>query len=322
MPRSGTTLLSSMLDAHPDIALSPETHFYTRCRPTSNDREEALDEVWHCVQQQPGFRDMAFEEEELDRIQQQVERLDAPTPPDVLRAIETTYAKRFGAEAWGEKTPDHLAHVPEIFQDFPDGRVLAIVRDPRDVCLSLADMPWSRDSLPESAWKWAKYARATDEYRAAYPDRFREVRYEELLERPEEEIRGVLSWINAPFDDAVLSFHRVGDGPMDTDREPWKQKVHRPLDPGNKEKWRDQMDRGPRVLVEWIAGDALSLKGYDRSAWALDPALLVALVREGVRAGWAVVRRLWRTWRMPDRSTDDHTPVWMRQREVLGDEGD
>lgn len=322
MPRSGTTLLSSILDSHPGIAISPETHFYTRCVPSAVDREEAVEEVWHCLQQQPGIQDMAFCDDEVEAIRRRVQSMDAPTPADLFRAVEGTYADRFGAEAWGEKTPDHLAHVPAIFEDFPSARVLAIVRDPRDVCLSLQNMPWSRDSLPESAWKWRRYARATEEYQTTYSERFREIRYEALLETPETVIRGILDWLNAPFDEAVLSFHREGEGPVDPDREPWKKKVQRPLDPGNKEKWRDQMAPGPRLLVEWIVGDELTRKTYEHSETPFDVGASVSVAWALLRAGQTVVRRMWRQWQMPDRAEEDHTPVWMRQRDIIGEDAE
>lgn len=320
MPRSGTTLLSSMLDAHPDIAISPETHFYTRCRPTSANQRIAVQEVWECLQQQPGVADMELSEEEVGRIRSQMQELSDPTPPDLLRAVVRTYADRFGADAWGEKTPDHLAHVPDILQDFPEACVLAIVRDPRDVCLSLEDMPWSRDSLPESAWKWKRYARATEDYRERYPEQFREIRFEDLLDSPESAIGRILDWMDAPFDENVLSFHRRDDGPMDAGREPWKEKVHRPLDPQNTKKWREQMGRGQRALVEWIAGAEMEGKGYDRPAVAVDRELVIDVLRELVRAVRTVGGRLWRRWQAPTPSSDDHTPVWMRHRALFSDE--
>lgn len=322
MPRSGTTLISSILDAHSNIAISPETHFYTRCHPESIGEQSAVEAVWACLQQQPGIQDMGLSDEERRAIRQRIQSVSNPTPADLLRAVETTYAARSGAQAWGEKTPDHLPHVPRILRDFPDAVVLAVIRDPRDVCRSLRGMPWSRDSLPESAWKWRQYARKTEEYEDEYPKRFREVRYEDVLENPEALIRSLLEWLDAPFEEAVLSFHQRDAGPADPDREPWKEKTQRPIDPSNKEKWRDQMTVGARVLVEWLTAPGMDSKGYRRARKNLGLPGFVSLARElGIAAG-IIVRRLWRQWRMPSRTSGNHTPVWMRERNVFSEEED
>jgi len=320
MPRSGTTLFSSMLNAHPDIAISPETHFYTRCRAPEARRPQAMGEVWTCLQQQPGFRDMAFTDEERRRIQERIQAGPA-APAEVLRAVETTYAERTEATAWGEKTPDHLPHVPTMLQDFPEAVVVAIVRDPRDVCLSLRGMPWNYDALPESALKWRRYARLTERFRRAHPNHVREVQYEALLADPEREIRRVLDWMGAPFDSSVLAFHRREDGPADPEREPWKKKAHQSIDPENKEKWRDRMTPGERVVVEAIAGPMMTEKHYATPPVALTSALLVDLVRVLGRALSTIGHRLWRRWRLAGSGGETYTPGWIRVREGDAEDG-
>lgn len=320
MPRSGTTLLSAMLDAHSQIAISPETHFYTRCQPSAPSPSSRLAETWERLRQQPGVQDMGFSEDELQDVWQTVRGRPAAAPRDLLRGLLSAYAGRRDAEAWGEKTPDHLAHVPAILDDFPRAVVLAIVRDPRDVCLSLRGLPWNHDSLPESAWKWRRYARRTERYAETLPSRFREVRYERLLEAPEALLRDLLGWIGAPFERAVLEFYRQGDGPADETREPWKEKTARPLDPENKEKWRDRMGSAERWVVQVITGRYLRRKGYAPEPVALDGAFLRDLFALGHRTARSVGTRIVRRWRTPSRDADDHRPTWMRRQEA--DSGD
>lgn len=317
MPRSGTTLFSSILDAHPDIAISPETHFYTRCRVREGrtNREPSLEDVWECLQQQPGFRDMAFGDEEKQRIRERIRAAQDEAPAGVLRAVETTYAERSGAEAWGEKTPDHLQHVPDILHDFPDAVVVAIVRDPRDVCLSLRGMPWNYDSLPESTLKWRRYARLTEDYRRDYPSQFREVRYEDLLDDPEHVVRGILDWIGASFDASVLAYHQREVGPADAQREPWKEKAHQSIDPENKDKWRNQMSPGERAVVQRLAGSMMQAKQYALQSPTVDAALMADLGRVLGRTCVTIGHRLWRRLRLSGSRPRDYTPGWIRARE-------
>ncbi|MFB6247299.1 MAG: sulfotransferase [Salinibacter sp.] len=316
MPRSGTTLLSAMLDAHPGIAITPETHFYTRCRSSADAPAAALRETWARLRQQPGVQDMAFGEAELAGIWETVRAQGTPDPSALLRELGTSFAQRAGAAAWGEKTPDHLPHVPDLLADFPDAVVVALIRDPRDVCLSLRGLPWNQDSLPESAWKWRRYARLAHRYRHDVPSRFREVRYERLLEAPDAVIRDLLDWIDAPFDPSVLSFHEHHPGPADADREPWKGKVHQPIDPENKAKWRNRMGPAERWVVQRIAGRWLQKWGYPTPPVPLNRAFCVDLGVVVARSLRSIGNRMLRRWRTPSRPAGDHRPTWMRRGEA------
>jgi len=320
MPRSGTTLLSALLDAHSQIAISPETHFFTRCQPSAVAPRERLEETWDRLLQQPGVQDMGVREADLDAVWQAVRAQPSAAPSDLLRALLTTYAERAGAEAWGEKTPDHLAHVPTIFDAFPRAVVLAIVRDPRDVCLSLRGLPWNHDSLPESAWKWRRYARRTERYAELFPSRFREVRYEHLLDAPETLVRDLLDWLDAPFDEAVLAFHRQAGGPADAGREPWKEKAARPIDPANKEKWRERMGPAEQWLVQTIAGRYLRRKGYRPESVPFNGAFVRDLGAVGARSARSVLSRVRRRWHTPSRADEDHRPTWIRRQRAVGND--
>jgi len=315
MPRSGTTLLGAMLNAHSQVAVAPETHFYTRCRADPPE-DDTIEDVWARLSQQPGVQDMELTEEEKTRICTRIRRIDGPTPADLLNALGTVYAERTGAAVWGENTPDHLAHVPVVLREFPEAGVLCVVRDPRDVCLSLRSVPWNRDSLPEAAWKWRRYAEMSSVYRSSLPNRFREVRYEELLRQPESVLRSILEWLGLSFERRVLEFHRDDEGPADPDREPWKAKTRRPLDPTNTEKWRTRMKEAERAVVENVVGKALRARGYARPPIEVDAVFGWDLVRVLLRAASTIGHRLWRRWWTPDRPPGDHTPTWVRQREA------
>jgi len=311
MPRSGTTLVSALLDAHPDLAILPETHFYTRCRA---ERGETAAAVWDRLQQQPGFRDAAFTAEEKEQIRSRVGPGGAPA--DLLRAVGTVYAQRAGASAWGEKTPDHLAHLDRMRTEFPDGVYLGIVRDARDVCLSLQGLPWNRDTVMESAWTWRRYQKKLRDHRDQAPGRVRIIRYEDLLTQPREVLGSVLKWLEAPASpdriDRMLAFHAEGSGPADTEREPWKQKTRRPIDPSNREKWRTRMSPAQRWIVQVITGATLSGFGYPVPAVDKNAAFWADLAGVAVES----VRRLVQRWRhrlsAASRPPDDATPVWMR----------
>ena len=312
MPRSGTTLLSRLLGAHPSLVMAPETHYFTRCwtgEPVADtaDALRMLDRLF----QQPGVQDMALTPEETERIRQRVQEVPVPAHGDVLRALLDIYAARSGAPAWGEKTPDHLRFVPEMARQFPEAVFLAIVRDPRDVCLSLQSMPWSRSTLPEQAWTWRTYAQLVDGYQHEYDERFYALRYEDLIVEPEATLRGVCAFLGTSFHPAMLRVQDDTAQPFDAEREPWKAKSKRQIDASNREKWRTQMPDAERVIVEWIAGRWLSAYGYARPPLDWRPALIARVLQ---RIGAAAVRWTRRTvhnLRSGETFSDDAAPQWM-----------
>lgn len=312
MPRSGTTLLSSLLNAHPDLVIAPETHYFTRCWTGEPIRDWAdVERMLDRLDQQPGVHDMQLTAEEERRIRERLRVATAPTHGDVLRALLETYAEQSDAPAWGEKTPDHLRFVPEMARQFPEAVFIAIVRDPRDVCLSLRSMPWSRSTLLEQAWTWRTYAALVDRYRADYDGRFFHLRYEDLIADPESVLRDVCTFLEMPFHASMLRPQEDSAQPFDAEREPWKEKSKRQIDASNREKWRTQMPEAERIIVEWIAGQWLSAYGYVRPPVEWRPALIGQILRRLGTAALRWGRRTVHNLRFGHTFSNDAAPQWM-----------
>src|ERR1051326_3454999 len=139
--RSGTTLLSRMLDAHSEIAILPETWCYVLLdrlgciKEFTDPWQTALffNEIWQNLKsdRDPAARVVAREASRQTRYV-------GPTAR-VLEQIGQAYAHERHAKIWGEKTPGHALWLPQIRDLFPRARLLFMVRDPRDVLVSYDD---------------------------------------------------------------------------------------------------------------------------------------------------------------------------------------
>jgi LPS sulfotransferase NodH len=259
MPRSGTTLLCAMLDAHPDISIAPETHFFTKSPvPLADASAVARDQTLAFLRDEPGVQDMDLLEEEWHAIR----TLAGPEarPVDLFAALLRTYASRSGASVWGEKTPDHLASFPDMAQVFPGAAFVVITRDPRDVYLSQQSMVWNRDTIVETASTWRRYAMATERYRSHYDERFIDLRYEDLLRDPSQILADICALLEVSFEPDMLAFHEHADPALSA--EPWKMKSREPVDPSNTQKWRTRLSPARQWIIQVIAGRTMHAFGY------------------------------------------------------------
>lgn len=312
MPRSGTTLLSKMLDAHPDIVISPETQFFSLSPFDVTEQGKAAAQTGlQFLLQQPDVQKMDFTDAEIRQVESAIDGAPAPGAATAFEALVRTYADRFQVEAWGEKTPDHLEHVPTIARLFPNAVFVGIVRDVRDVCLSLRGLPWNRDTMVESVWKWRRYVQKSETYQQTFSDRYYEVRYEDLVMQPGEVLKSICRFLNAPFSPRMLAFYSEGAEAFSA--EPWTKNANRPVDSSNVEKWRNQMSGGEQWLIQTLAGKHLKRKGYPVPPVSLRPAHCADLWRVLRSSVQVVMARVLRKWARPSGMDRDYRPVWVRR---------
>ena len=233
--RSGTYWLQRIIGAHPEVSEVPsETQLFYR----GIDR---LFEVFHHGSRgSPIAGEMFVERDEL---------LDATR--DLCDRVLISYLEP-GRRFLAERTASHVYSVPNIAAVYPDARLVHIVRDGRDVVRSLLNMSFGPDEVGEATEVWRKgivEARA-----AAPPDRYREVRYEELLADPEAQIRELYGWLD------------LSAGEQEVGAALTEARLKRNEDPSDPRvataKWRDSFS--PEDLADFMAvgGELLAELGY------------------------------------------------------------
>ena len=143
--RSGTTLFHLMLNAHPDLAIPPETHFVIDLLKAPAGAAQPVEAFLQRVSSNPFWQDQHVGAEALRQ------RLTALAPFSMgaaLRAFYRLYADNAGKARYGDKTPLHLAYMPQIHALLPEARFIHVIRDGRDVALSMKDMFWGPRTVP------------------------------------------------------------------------------------------------------------------------------------------------------------------------------
>jgi hypothetical protein len=201
--RSGTTLLRVMMSAHPRIYVTHEASFYTWAALFSRRTPREFLEYYF---QTPEFRWLRVPPARVRA------GLPDPLPPERLKdaftAVMREKAAQYGRVRFGDKTPLHSRHLARIFEDFPDARVIHILRDPRTRVRSLSRMPFAASNLFANA-----FTSELDLHNVwRFQDRLLQIRMEDLLADPQATMGRVLAHVGEPWDDAVLDHvHRHPD---------------------------------------------------------------------------------------------------------------
>jgi hypothetical protein len=262
-PRSGTTMMRLILNAHPNIAIPPETSYFPdiywrHAAPNGTARNAAL---WPQVVDaftrlcEARFRPTIDLQEVGDSL-----RACAPDFGLLLALPHARWAAAQGKGRWGEKTPLHIFYADIIMHLFPAAKIVAMQRDPRAVVASLNRFVAAGNDTVLNARLWRDvWTRGRAILGSSVPAAQRlTVCYEDLVGSPEQVTRKVCAFLGEDFDPAMLSFGETASGYIDVVR---SAKIQQPIhaDPAE---WRHQLSDRQVALVERVCGSPMTELGY------------------------------------------------------------
>jgi len=279
-PRSGATLLRLMLDSHPQLAIPPETGFLPGalgCLFGSDERQRQTfaATLINYPPGAPGWRDFGITPEELMNELRMIEPFEVDA---AIRCFYRLYAARFGKERSGDKTPLYVRHMRTIERVLPEACFIHLIRDGRDVALSLRDLWFSPGRhMSTLARQWRRDICAIRRQSLGCR-RYMELRYESLVLDPQTCLREVCSFIEADYDPAMERYHhrapqrllehqaRIESGGRvlvsQAQRLAQQQLTQYPPDPTRIFRWRRDMLPTERAEYEAVAGGLLAALDY------------------------------------------------------------
>jgi hypothetical protein len=199
--RSGTTLLRMLFNAHPDIAVHPESRFIVELRPDHDPVE-----VESFLAGLTGHGRFAYWEISTDQIRKEIGDRSSVSYREAIEAVYRAYARAQGKSRWGDKTPRYVEHVEFLASLWPGARFVHVVRDGRDVALSYGDLPFGPKTVAKAAQLWAARVSAGRRNGRALGDRYLEIRYEDLVNDLETTTRTLCDFVEVEFDPAMLDY--------------------------------------------------------------------------------------------------------------------
>ncbi len=227
--------------------------------------------------------DFQMEPEELAARWAQTDPL---TGPNAVRAFFHLYGEKLGKpDRWGDKTPGYVKQMREIQAYLPEARFIHLIRDGRDVALSVLKQPWGPQTIEAAAEKWrSRVLRGRSQQ--PYLGFYMEVKFEDLVLHTERELRRICEFVELDFDPAMLGYHERaeerlkekaralprahGEAQSAEKRLASHAKTFEPPNPEMIGTWKQRMPAEDRAAFEALAGDLLVELGYELDGDGLD----------------------------------------------------
>jgi hypothetical protein len=154
-PRSGTTLLGTMLGTHPECLAVPESHFKVDALRFDDVRREPLD-PGRAIAELRRYRDFLGWDQGPDGPPAGL----VPSYPELLEWLVCRYGASVGKPAprtWVDHTPENVRFASTLFELFRDAKLVHIVRDGRAVAASIMPLPWGPNRIEPAALYWIQH---------------------------------------------------------------------------------------------------------------------------------------------------------------------
>ncbi len=284
VPRSGTTLLQRMLNNHPELAVANDTHFIPRALELA---DKSLLDVAKSgvpipltatlaaqVRDYHRFYRLGLDEREFDFVSNQ-----AATYQELVSGLYSLHAQKANKSLAGEKTPDYLRRLDVLHGLFPAAKLIHLLRDGRDVALSLRQWAkpdkgpgrialWNEQPIAVCAlwWRWLVIA-ARKQAAQLPPASYCEIHYNHLVHDPAESMRSLCQFLQLDYSDQMIDYHRgktKSNGSLSA-KSAW-------LAPqSGLRNWKTDMASDELELFEALAGDALVEFGFEIANTSISP---------------------------------------------------
>lgn len=261
--RSGTTLLRSILNAHPQISIGFECDFFEVLEPTYGRLPDIRPHLDRYLNDLFAVRRFDYWGLTASDIRRQFARTPGAVAYDQsVRLICDAHRARHKPDAalTGLKNPNSIERLDRFFHLFPGGRVIHIIRDPRGVAASQKSKLIRRDGTCDAALTTVqtclRHRRAmAGQARFANDPRLRSMSYGDLITDTRASLEPLCDWLGLAMDDAMLAYHTQADTPT---AELWQHGLTRqPPDPARLSAYRDVLSEVELQAVNFLCRAAL-----------------------------------------------------------------
>jgi hypothetical protein len=271
--RSGSTLLRTLLDAHPNITIPFESRFiqflfykYFHVKKWSRKTFINL------------HKDISenIEPINIDKVVLRDALVQMKEHADFSTVCKTSYVcvksifDKAQIKTIGDKNARYSFFIKNLLRIFPEAKFIHIVRDYRDSTLSFYKVKGRRTEKKNAAYlayRWKYYNRQILKFKNKNPDRFFTIKYEDLVNFPEQKLSEICGFLHVDYTPAMLDYHVKVNEYFDISSREFKtihSGMREPIDNKRIEIWKSLMREKDIKKSDVIAGRTAELLGYER----------------------------------------------------------
>ncbi|WP_027136915.1 sulfotransferase family protein [Gaetbulibacter saemankumensis] len=263
-PRSGTTLLRLLLNAHSRIGVPPECGmiqwWYSTYKDWGTNKRLLAQDFLSDILRSKKIEDWHINPADITYILEQ--------DYNYAEVFDAIYRQYTGKPIIGDKNNYYIHHLDTLKHLYPKAKYIHLIRDGRDVACSylqlqtldqgLKYMPKVPNDIEHIAKEWDANVSRIDSFLET--EHALIIRYEDLLLDIERILQLVCAFLGTAFEPDMLSYYTNNNEPESTLH--WKTKVVEPLDTSNFNKFKTVLSESELELFHAVAGNTLKKYNY------------------------------------------------------------
>ncbi len=272
-PRSGTTLLRTLFDAHPNVTVPPECQLIINLYPaygkTTFWSQRKLERFYQDLQSQWRFDLWPMDRKRLHRSLMACE--GHHTYGTICKVVYHEYRSIFRHGmllALGDKNPGYTIYTSRLLKIFPEAKFIHIVRDYRDNFISIRNVDFELPFISLTVSKWRYFVKKFRQASGKYPGTHLEIRYEDLVSDPEHQFALLCEFIGIPFSEKPFDFYKKSEEVLKIYPTDLILKYHasllKKINTGRTGLWKEGLTEGELRVADACAGKYAVLTGHGK----------------------------------------------------------
>lgn len=271
-PRSGTTMLRMLFEAHPNVIIPPESPFiislYKKYGKIKIWDDNVIQSFAADLMKQRYFDKWLVNKDTLRAHLMEIrgECTFQTMVKQVCLAYQSVYDKQ-QIRLIGDKNPYYSLYIHRIHKLFPEAKIIHLTRDYRDNYLSLINVNFEVPIVSLVVYRWKFAWRLAHKLKKQHPGLVYSLRYEDLAANPETEFGKLCGFLGIDFDPSVMNFYekkaeveKAYAGSNDINI------IHKsllnPISTQRMNLWKTQMTTKQIRIADIVAGKSGRLAGY------------------------------------------------------------
>ena len=272
-PRSGTTLIQTLFEAHPNVVIPPEAPIlkqsYYRFNKVVEWKKEQLKQLVDFLFHDAKFKTWNISKAEL--LDSLLNYPDTLTIETIIKIIYCHYISVFpkdGVHIFGDKNPVYSQNPEKVLEIIPNAKIVHVVRDYRDHILSMQRVKLFNSNLALISDIWRRSQKRIFALMEKYPDSIISFKYEDFVKEPEQHLKMICRFLNIDYVPSVFNYKNKEEELKKANALKISDVFHgnlfKPITADNVDKWKQQMTKRDIAKADFYVGKYAELSGYKR----------------------------------------------------------